>query len=114
MREVEVPAAAARGEYVGSEFGLKPCKPKAGHVCEQEGCWHFLGKGHQMEKMQLRAEGEGLTCGRCGQEPYFPLRAGGGFGWASKEEAEQLRCGIALAQPKLGFGVRADARPLYE
>ena len=45
-------------------------------------------------------------CARCGKEPYFPLRAGGGFGWASKDEAEQLRAGMSLAQPKVGFGVK--------
>ena len=96
----------------GSEFALATRRPKGGHVCEQEGCWAFLGKGHALEPMQLvgetsegDGEGDGPRCATCGKEAYFPLRAGGGFGWASKEDAELLRGGLSIAQPKLGFGV---------
>ena len=52
-----------------------------------------------------------LTCAHCGVEPHFPLRAGGGFGWASKQDAELLRGGLAVAQPKLGVGVAAAVAP---
>ena len=91
------------GRYRGSEFALEPTKPKAGHICEMEGCWHFLGKGHSLESLQLQTQPS--FCAGCGREAYFPLRAGGGFGWASKEDAELMRAGLSFAQPKLGFGV---------
>ena len=44
------------------------------------------------------------------REPYFPLRAGGGFGWGSKEDAELMRAGASVARPKLGFGVCGKAK----
>ena len=88
--------------YRGTEFPLEPTAAKLGHLCEHEGCWNFLGTGHKLEPLQLRAEAPAV-CAACGREPYFPLRAGGGFGWASKEDSELLRAGMGAARPRLGF-----------
>ena len=111
------PSAACHAPlaYYGDEFPLEARAAKPGHVCAREGCWHFLGKGHSLEPMRLQcrrldggedeAAGSQQACTRCGKVPYFPLRAGGGFGWASREDAEMLRGGLAVAQPKLGLGV---------
>jgi hypothetical protein len=48
-------------------------------------------------------EAESPTCESCGQAAHFPLRAGGGFGWASKEDALLMRRGMAVAKPQLGL-----------
>ena len=99
------------GAYRGSEFTLEPVRAKASHACERDGCWNFLGTGHKLEPLCPLAGGEGAAakqaCTTCGQEAYFPLRAGGGFGWASKEDAELMRAGMSMAQPRLGFGMCA-------
>ena len=105
-------AAADRdfGTYCGTEFPLEPTAAKPGHACEHEGCWNFLGTGHRLEPLQLRAAAAGAeapaVCASCGQQPYFPLRAGGGFGWAAKEDAELLRGGMSVAQPRVGIGCK--------
>ena len=96
--------SASVGAYRGREFALMHAKPKAYHVCDQEGCWGFLGKGHTLEPMRLvkgeeevcEEADEELLCTTCGKVPYFPLRAGGGFGWASKEDAELMRAGMSI------------------
>ena len=99
------------GSYRGSEYALATTATAAakGHVCEQEGCWSFLGTGHKLGPLELRGAGgreggEVPRCTACGQVPHFPLRAGGGFGWASKEDAQLLRAGFCVAQPRLGVG----------
>ena len=105
------------GVYRGSEFPLDvPQSDGAAatrHTCEEEGCWHFLGKGHAREPVGLRGDARQpvATCALCGAEPYFPLRAGGGFGWASKEDVALMRLGMSVVQPKLGFGAGGRAVP---
>ena len=96
----------ALGGYRGSEFALEPPKWNAkakDHVCEQEGCWHQLGTGHKLQPIKLREEEP--TCASCARPAQFALRAGGGFGWASKEDAQAMRRGMAVAQPQLGLRV---------
>jgi hypothetical protein len=74
-----VPAAEVGpgfGVYRGTEFELQPIKMRAGHVCEDEGCWHFLGTGHSKERLDLCTPCESSLCTGCGQTPYFRLEAG--------------------------------------
>ena len=64
------------GVYRGTEFALQPIKMRAGHACEDEGCWHFLGTGHSKERLDLCTPCESSVCTGCGQTPYFRLEAG--------------------------------------
>jgi hypothetical protein len=100
---------AAFGVYRGPEYALRPTRAKAGHVCEQEGCWNFLGTGHKLEPLELDAAAEAAAAA---DGVHFPLRAGGGFGWASKEDAELMRAGMSVARPKMGFGCKVGEQPM--
>ena len=97
--------------YCGTEFALESTASGSRraraveHICEQEGCWHQLGEGHALEPMRLR-DGDDLVCAGCNEKPCFTLRAAGRFGWASKQERQQMLRGLSIAQPKMGFGAR--------
>lgn len=97
--------------YQGCEFGLERVRAATRHACEREGCWHFLGKGHTLEPLQLAGDEKTLLCTNCGNTPYFTLRAGGGFGWASKEDSELMRAGMSMARPAGGFGLGFGEMP---
>ena len=64
------------GVYVGTEFAVEPCRRHRGeHVCESEGCWHFLGTAHKHEPMRRKCDDvEKSTCAVCGQLSRNALR----------------------------------------
>jgi len=62
-------------DYIGSEFMLsspKACR-NTPHDCNIEGCWRFLGTGHNLEQMRLRSDCFD-SCQSCSKEPVFILR----------------------------------------
>ena len=71
-------AAPSRCAYVGTLFAVSPRKrPASEHVCEAEGCWHFLGQGHKRETMRhIDEQPEPPVCVQCGTEARFALRGG--------------------------------------
>lgn len=65
----------APSEYKGSLFLLTSTKRqyKSHHDCHVEGCWRFLGSGHNLEHMELRTECPSI-CQTCNNKPVFTLR----------------------------------------
>ena len=68
-----------------------------------------MGTGHKLEPLELDAAAEAAAAA---DGVRFPLRAGGGFGWASKEDAELMRAGMSVARPKMGFGCKVGEQPV--
>ena len=64
------------GVYVGTLFDVEPAKRYRGeHICEHEGCWHFLGKAHALEPMRRKTDTiEARTCRTCGKHQTNALR----------------------------------------
>merc|ERR1712194_150528 len=65
----------APSEYKGSLFLLTSTKRqyKSHHDCHVEGCWRFLGSGHNLEHMELRTECPSI-CQTRNNKPVFTLR----------------------------------------
>ena len=56
-----------------SEFALTVnTPPDDGHSCEAEGCWHMIGMGHALERVEV-AGGAGAVCSSCNNAPCFDL-----------------------------------------
>ena len=70
-------------EYTGSDFILSPTKSSGTqHDCNVEGCWRFLGSGHNLEPVKLTSQVRicpypaecSNVCQTCNKEPIFSLR----------------------------------------
>ena len=76
---------------------------------DDEGAYQEFEEDPGLEPLELDAAAEAAAAA---DGVHFPLRAGGGFGWASKEDAELMRAGMSVARPKVGFGCKVGEQPV--
>jgi len=63
-------------ECIGSEFILGLAEPwqHDDHDCDIEGCYRFLGTGHNVGRMKVRREECSRICINCQKKPIYKLR----------------------------------------
>ena len=96
---------------VGAAFGVYrgpstrcATRAKAGHVCEQEGCWNS-GHRPQLEPLELDAAAEAAAARR---SPLPPARRRLRLGEQGGRRADEG--GDDVARPKMGFGRAGSSR----
>ena len=59
--------------FSGAEYRLTPSRLVRDHCCISEGCFRFIGKGHQIDKPRL-CEDNLAKCSFCNSVPVFSIR----------------------------------------